>query len=814
MGVVIVGVAVEQTAYHFDKPFDYVLPEHLFKQNIVGCRVQVPFGRGAASRVGMVMYKKQEESLQEGLKEVADVLDGEPVLNDEMLELGKYISEQNFCPLYDSFKAMLPSGMNIRTSLKYFAAENITQENLNLLSKSLCKLYELLKTQPKGIERQRLVGELKFSPETLSSALKEGICTATESADRKTGDMTVRTARLIKSEQELAELSKITPKQNEVIKLLCEIGAATVKEICYFTGVGESVVKALEKKEIIELYDSEVYRTPEVTAEGERRITLNAQQKAAFYTFNGMMKSGKAGCGLLYGVTGSGKTGVYLKLIDEALKNKKDVIVMVPEISLTPQLLSVFKGRFGDSIAVFHSRLSLGERLDEWKRVKRGEAKIAVGTRSAVFAPLENLGLIIIDEEQEHTYKSEAAPRFHARDAARFRAAKNNALLLLCSATPSIESYAKAREGKYTLAKITKRYNDAPLPKVETVDMREEIRQGNLTMISGRLLSLLEQKLSQHKQSILLLNRRGYNTHIACVSCGKTLTCDNCSISMSYHKANGRLVCHYCGASKPLPERCPECGGEFIKMSGMGTQFAEDSLKKLLPDARILRMDADTTMAKNSHAEKLAAFSRGEYDILIGTQMVAKGLDFEDVDLVGVLNADQAVYNSDFRAYERAFSLLTQVIGRAGRASGEGISVLQTISPDEDIIEMAASQDYDAFFEKEMSLRRVMEYPPFCDICMLGFVSANRDQAESTAKKCLEILQKTVSERYSDLTVRVMGPAPAGILKVGGKFRYRIIIKCKNTKAFRSALKEVLCETGKISGRVTVFADMNPEGIM
>lgn len=806
MKVRTVGVAVEQTAYHFDKPFDYILPEYLCCENIVGRRVQVPFGRGGALRTGVVMYEGENPENVESLKEADDLLDDEPVLSEEFIELGKFLSEQTFCPLYDCYKAFLPSGLNLKRSSRYFAAENIPSGPSGKI-KELCGL---LSKNPDGVLRENLIKE-GFSSELLKRAVDGGFCVRIDGAKKGVGDATVRTLRLCTDEP-----GELTKKQREIFDFLLSNGAATVKEICYFIGAGEGVVKNLVKKGVAEIFDSEVYRTPEAVAADKKpqKTVLSKQQQRAFDTFYAMLREQKAGCGLLYGVTGSGKTKVYLELIEKTLELGRQAVVMVPEISLTPQVLSAFRARFGETVAVFHSRLSMGERLDEWKRVKRGEAKIAVGTRSAVFAPFDNLGLIVMDEEQEHTYKSESAPRFHTRDVARFRAAKSGALLLLCSATPSVESFAKAKEGKYTLVKMTERYNNARLPAVETVDMKEEMREGNTSVISRRLLELLEKNLQNNKQSILLLNRRGYNTYISCKSCGKVLTCDNCSISMSYHRANGRLVCHYCGASKPLPERCPECGGEFIKMSGAGTQFAEAELEKLLPDARILRLDADTTMQKNAHEQKLSAFGKGEYDILVGTQMVAKGLDFERVSLVGVLCADQAIYNSDFRAYERAFSLLTQVIGRAGRAFGDGISVLQTYSPENEVIEMASCQDYEGFFEREILLRKALEYPPFCDICLLGFVSPRESDAKKAAENTLEIFRRTVSQSYSDLTVRVLGPSPATVSKVGGKFRYRIIIKCKNTKRFRKCMSEVLKEAGKAAGKTTVFADMNPEGIM
>jgi primosomal protein N' (replication factor Y) len=526
----------------------------------------------------------------------------------------------------------------------------------------------------------------------------------------------------------------------------------------------------------------------------------------------------KGAAALLYGITGSGKTSVYLKLIDCALSKRPDggIIVMVPEISLTPQAMAIFKSRYGNKVAIFHSRLSLGERLDEWKRVKKGLAQIVVGTRSAVFAPFEKISLIVMDEEQEHTYKSEASPRFHARDVARFRAAFQGALLVLASATPSLESFAKAKAGTYTLCRMDERYGVATLPQVQVVDMRDERLDGNLSVYGEPLLAMLEQVLSEKKQAILLLNRRGYHTFVSCGACGYVHECPECSISMTYHRANNRMMCHYCGGSAPLPEKCPSCGGDMMKMSGVGTQKAEEMLAKLLPDAKILRMDADSTMSRTAHSEKLSAFAKGEYDILLGTQMVAKGLDFPNVSLVGVLNADQMLHNNDYRAYERGFSLLTQVIGRAGRADSQGFAVIQTAEPDHELIDLAKEQDYDAFFAQEMQLRKMMEYPPYCDICLLGFVGINREKTEMASRAMLDLIKKSVAETYTDLPLKILGPSPSQVVKVGGKYRYRLIIKCKNTKAFRKMLGEALTAFGHLKGfgGVTAFADMNPEGFL
>ncbi|MDE6412651.1 MAG: primosomal protein N', partial [Eubacterium sp.] len=493
----------------------------------------------------------------------------------------------------------------------------------------------------------------------------------------RVGDKSTRMVRLVMEDEDA--LPKLTPKQKTVVHLLFDVGTASVNEVCEFCSVGEAVVKNLVKYGVCEIYDKEIYRNPyNVYDENGSKtdINLSEQQKCAYDTYAQMLENG-GGTGLLYGVTGSGKTQVYLKLIDKAISMGKDVIVMVPEIALTPQMLSIFHKRYGKAVAVFHSGLSLGERNDEYKRADRGEAHIVIGTRSAVFAPLHNLGLIIMDEEQEHTYKSERTPRYHAKQVANYRCKYNKALLLLTSATPSVESYTAALQGKYKLCELTERYGDAKLPQVITVDMKTEAKD-NKSPISNMLKDLIQQNLDQHKQSILLINRRGFNTFIACNSCGHVITCPNCSISLTYHSNNNRLMCHYCGYSKPLDNICPKCGENSVRYSGYGTQRIEDALKFLFPDARVLRMDADTTTGKFSHQKLFDAFSNGEYDILIGTQMVAKGLDFPNVTLVGVVNADNSLYDENYTAQEKSFDLITQVVGRSGRRDASGKAVIQT----------------------------------------------------------------------------------------------------------------------------------------
>lgn len=630
---------------------------------------------------------------------------------------------------------------------------------------------------------------------------------------RGTDKIKDKSTKMIRLSEDSTQPVKLTPKQQSVYELLCDVGSAGVSEVCEFCSVGKGVLDNLVKYGICEFFEKEVYRTPykNVSENGEMSpIDLSEVQQNAFNTYLKMMDTG--GTGLLYGVTGSGKTQVYLKLIDEAISRGKDVIVLVPEISLTPQMLYIFHSRYGKKVAVMHSGLSIGERTDEYKRADRGEAKIIVGTRSAVFAPVHNLGLIVMDEEQEHTYKSERTPRYNARDVANFRCRYNNALFLMTSATPSVESYSAAVKGKYVLCEINERYGDSKLPEIVTVDMKKEIAQGNKSPISKTLQSLIADNLDKHKQTILLINRRGYNTFIACNSCGHVITCPNCSISLTYHSYNNRLMCHYCGYSKPLDNVCPECGKNSIRYSGYGTQRIEDELERLFPDASVLRMDADTTSAKFSHQKLFDAFSRGDYDILIGTQMVAKGLDFPSVTLVGVVNADNSLYDESYLANERSFDLITQVVGRSGRRAEAGKAVIQTINPYNDVIEYASKQDYKSFFANEIQLRKLLTYPPFCDIYFISFICEDENKAALCAKSFFENLVELNRTDYKNVKLIVLGPSPSKISKLKNNYRYGLTLKCKNSKSVRKMLNDILKNIGKIKEykSVSVSVDLNP----
>ena len=803
----IVGVAVEGTVYHFDKIFDYSVSDELSSAVSVGCRVSVPFARGNQSRQGMIMYVKSGDTTS--LKSIVSVLDSEPVLTADMIELAGFMHRHLYCTHFEAVKAMLPAGLSFNIKTLYSAVKDMDVE---ALSNEDRRIYEYILSSKNPVKREALMETFGYSDYTPFEKLSaKGYLFKSDDAFRRMGDKSVRMLRLLIDPSEYS--GKLTEKQQSVVDIIIASGEVSVKEVCYYTGVTQGVVDAVVKKGIAEYFDLQVFRTPETeSAKKEEFPVLNSEQQEAFEGLRAKTLENKGSVALLYGVTGSGKTAVFMQLIKSVTESGKGVILMVPEIALTPQLVKRFKGLFGDDVAIFHSGLSVGERLDEFRRVQKGLAKIAVGTRSAVFAPFKNLGLIIMDEEQEHTYKSENKPRFHARDIAKFRCNSQNCLLLLSSATPDVESYYFANSGRYSLFKLSSRFGNAQLPDVLTVDMNEELRAGNNTGISSQLLNAIEENLNNNQQSILLLNRRGYNTFAVCRSCKEAVSCPNCSISLTYHNANNRLMCHYCGYSQEITNECPSCGESTLQYCGTGTQKAQEILEELFPEARILRMDADSVMQKNAHEKLLSAFSRGEYDILIGTQMVAKGLDFPRVTLVGVLSADQVLYSDDYRSFERGFSMLTQVVGRSGRGEQKGRAIIQTFTPENHIIELAARQDYDAFYNDEIEMRKAMTYPPFSDILTIGFLGENKANTITCANEFLRRIMELCESDYKDLPIRTLGPASSLVSKINNKYRYRIIVKSRNCAMLRSLVSDLLKEFGKDKKYrdVTVYADLKP----
>ena len=805
-------VAVEAAAFTFDKAFDYIIPPELEYAAKKGCRVTVPFGTVNKKRLGII-FDVTDSTEGKKLKKISEVLDESPLLSDEMLELAEWIKERTFCTLYEAAKAMLPTGINHHMVVSYAVSGDYDKAKAESLCGAEKEIFDYLESRGVYVRSDNLFKALAMKNDVFvaEALVKKGLLVSNRDAVRNLGDLTVKMMRLLPEEKEV----KLTKKQQQIVDVLNDIGTASVKELCYFTGLTPAVATALVKNGVAEFYEQEVINLPDFVNETGQRtlISLTDEQEAAHNKLTALAMQGKPSVSLLYGVTGSGKTSVYMSVIDKVVDSGKSVIVMVPEIGLTPQTLSLFCKRYGGDIAVFHSALSVRERLEQWKRVKNGEAKIIIGTRSAVFAPCENLGLIIIDEEQEHTYKSEQTPRYSAIDVAKYRAAYNNCLLLLASATPSVESYAAAKSGKYHLCTLTKRYGSAELPEVVTVDMRSEPKAQGSKAISEILYEYLKDNLENKRQSILLINRRGFHTFAACNSCGEVICCPHCSISMTYHSANNRLMCHYCGHSVPFSSVCPECGEDAVKYSGFGTQKIEDELASLLPSARIVRMDTDSTAGKNSHEKLLESFAKGEYDIMIGTQMVAKGLNFPNVTLVGVVSVDQQLYNDDFRSLERTFSLLTQVVGRSGRGELKGTAVIQTLTPENEIIRLAAKQDYDEFFDTEIRLRKALVYPPYCDLCIIGFVGENETAVKAAGRETLELVKKSVGGDYKGEKIITLGPLPARVTKVNGKYRYRLTIKCRNSARFRKMISEILIKMGTDSrfSKVTVYADINPE---
>lgn len=818
MSLKIAKVAVEAATFGFDKAFDYLIPADLEKSVSAGSRVIVPFGRGDKKTQGFV-FAICEQSEGKNLKKIAAVPDKAPLLNCEMLSLAVSLKQRTFCTLYEAAKVCLPSGIGLNFVSLYTANENVDESALSGLNETEKSVYNYLKEAQKYVKKEKILKDLGIDRESdiTEKLAKRGLLVRNVDAVRKVGDLTVKMARLTREFEDGEIPFKLTQKQKSVINLLRDIGSGDVKEICYFTGVTPAVVSTLVKRGIVELFDNEAFRSPmrnSVRGETEN-IVLSSEQKNAFDSLLKEYSDSKAHTSLLYGVTGSGKTKVFLKLIDEVIKDGKGVIMMVPEISLTPQMLDLFYARYGDKVAVFHSALSMGERLDEWKRVKNGDAKIALGTRSAVFAPFENVGLIIMDEEQEHTYKSEMSPRFHARDVAKFRSKFHSSLLLLASATPSVESYTFAKRGVYSLNILTERYGNAVLPEVETIDTAigdNVLSEGNLT---PDLAKALIENYKNKKQSILLLNRRGYNTFASCTGCKTVMTCPNCSISLNYHTRNGRLMCHYCGYSTPFTNVCPSCGERKVKFSGTGTQKIEEELKEIIPDASILRLDTDTATSRYSFENSLKDFSEGKYDIIVGTQMVAKGLDFPSVTLVGVISVDQMLFNDDYKSAERTFSLLTQVFGRSGRGNEKGKAIIQTSFPENEIIRFSVKQDYDAFYNTEIKIRKAMIYPPYCDICTVGFVGTDEIKTSSASKYFLNKIEEFSAGEFKDVETIVLGPIAPHVSKIGGKYRFRIIIKCHNSKRTREMLVALLKDfsSNRAFNGVSAIADMNPDTI-
>ncbi len=813
---VIARVAIDKASYSYDKLYTYLVPQDMVNKLDVGVRVTVPFGRGNKKRVAVIMQIQECDYVEEGIKPILNMVDTVPVITKEGIAIADFLKHHTFCRYYDAVNCLLPAGMSINTFYRYFARE-YDEEKAEDLTEEYIEIYEYIKSKSDGVLLNNLVKKFSgYNVGIILSVLEsKSLVEKSEENKRKIGDEFVVMIRLTDEFINSPQSFKTTKKQSEVLDFLAEVSCASLKEVVYYTGVTKAVTDNLVRLGICEYFENENFRNPydeaKATATADE-IVLTEEQDKVYSGLYELLDSQKPQVALLHGITGSGKTLIYLKLVQETLKAGKTAIVMVPEISLTPQTVARFHSLFGKDVAVMHSGFTLAQRMDEWKRVKSGQAKVVIGTRSAVFAPLENLGLIVIDEEQEHTYKSESSPKFSTHDVAKFRILNNNALLLLSSATPSVESYYQAKSGKYSLFELNNRYSDAKLPEVFVVDMANSEKGVHGSMFSQALLLEINYNLEHGEQTILLLNRRGYNTSISCAKCGEPILCPNCSIALTYHSANDMLMCHYCSHAQKVPTVCPGCDNEFMRHNGVGTQKAEEELKEYFPNARILRMDLDTTMQRMSHEKYFKDFADGKYDILIGTQMVSKGLDFEKVTLAGVLNIDQSLYANDFRAFERTFSLITQIVGRSGRGSLNGRAIIQTYMPDNPIIKTASLQDYKAFYADEIANRRVMVFPPFCDLCVICFSGLSEQKTFEVAKKFSRDMMKTIKTTYKDLPLKIIGPVPSTIAKLNNKFRYKIVLKCKNNKRFREMISTLLSHSLAENTRddVSVSVDINP----
>ena len=806
------AVAVSGTTYAFDKLFHYAMPDALRDNIRPGARVVVPFGRGNRKRVGLVLALETPPAGTK-LKPVALAPDAEPVLSGELLELVEWLHETTFCTYYDAVKSILPSGMHFRIHETYALTQSEVSTPLTAEEEKLLQFLRLAKSS-RELDAMLDTAENPDKQRAVQGLLQKGYIEEVSELHRTVGDRFLPMLRLSDAYLQGEVSHALTQKQRQVAALLEECGAVSQKEACYLCGVTPAVIKNMLKHGIAEQFDLEQLRTPEAAPCVARRledIVLSPQQQAVFAAVAAQLAKRSAAVFLLHGVTGSGKTSVFETLIGDTLRQGRQALLLLPEIALTPQIVQRFQSLFGEIVAVMHSSLSLGQRLDTYKRISRGDASIVIGTRSAVFAPLANIGLIIMDEEGERSYKSDNAPRYHAVDVAKQRCRTHGAVLLLASATPSLESYYYAQKGVYQLLEMSERYGNAPLPEVRIVDMNEERARGNAGEFSEPLVQALQENLAAGEQSILLLNRRGYHTIISCCDCNAPLECPNCSVPLTYHRVNDSLMCHYCGYVSPSVQVCPACKSEHLKQMGFGTQKLEEALEQLLPGARILRMDADTTFSRLAYEQKFSAFGRGEYDIMVGTQMIGKGLDFPNVTLVGVLSIDKALFAGDFRSYERTFSLVTQVVGRGGRGAKQGRAILQSFLPEHYVLNLAAQQDYKAFYREEIALRRALTFPPICDICVLGLSSEIEQHVQRAADTLLQMMRDKIAAEQPAMPMRVLGPVRCTYGRLNGKYRYRLIIKCKNTPAFRTFLRELLCQTESFRefARVRVFADMN-----
>ena len=808
-------IAVSAATFAIDKPYSYRIPEGMALQP--GMRVQVPFGRANKRSEGIVLAVENGDG--ERLKPIDHCLDELPLLSQRMLQLAAFMRERYFCTFFDAIRVMLPAALWFDTKNTISLTEDRSWQEKTLRQAHAREVLLLLQ-ELGGQAEESLLRKTLAEPEELEGALqylqrKKWIASQTDFLSRAT-ESSEQIATLASSVEEAMEYASHRPRsaamQKAVLELLCSLGSASVKELCYFTGAKPATVKRLADLGYLTLIRRPVLRCRQIKpARVDGPLVLNEEQTQAFEGLKQQMEGQKRGAALLYGVTGSGKTSVYLKLIRENLQMGRSSILLVPEIALTPQLLSLLAGHFGDQVAVLHSSLPAGERQDQWHRIRRGDAKVIVGTRSAVFAPAQDLGLIILDEEQENSYRSENTPRYHAREIALWRGLKENALVLLGSATPSVETMYHAKQGDYTLYRLQNRFNGRALPQVTLVDMRQELKEGNDLCFSLDLREAMMDTRAAGKQTILFLNRRGNARALVCVQCRQAPECPRCSARLTYHSANERLMCHYCGHSQPVPKRCPSCDGPLKKV-GTGTQKAQQELLTLFPDMEVARMDADTVTAANNHEKILSDFAERNVPVLLGTQMVAKGLNLPNVTLVGALDADLSLYSGSYRAAETTFNMLTQVAGRAGRGDTPGRAMIQTLVPEHAVLQLAARQDYDGFYDLEIRLRKLQHCPPFADLLEITFTGQEEVAVLRGAAKFRDsLLQCLKLPEYKEETWAVLGPAPCVVPKINYNFRYRLTLRCKATKSLRGLIAHILRQFSqdKANRGVSAYVDAN-----
>ena len=811
----IAKIAVDAANFAIDKPYSYFVPHGM--ELTPGMRVQVPFGKGNRRTEGVVLAV--EPGANEGLKPVDKILDDAPVLSDTMLRLAAFLRQRYFCTFFDGIRAMLPAGLWFNTKQTYALTDDRSWQEKNLRvphAKELLRILEDCGGQADGnLLRGAVEDEAEFE-KAVSYLLNKKWISAQVDFLRRTGDKTEKIATLATSAEEAMIYASSRPKsavmQKNVLETLCAVGSVSVKELCYYTGAKMATVNRLAELGYLELSEKPVLRCRQIQpVKLDGPLVLNKEQQQAFDGLSAQMARKEPGTALLYGITGSGKTAVYIKLIQACLDMGKQAMFLVPEIALTPQLLGLLAAYFGEKVAVLHSSLPATERYDQWKRIRAKEATVVVGTRSAVFAPCPNPGLIILDEEQEHSYKSENSPRYDAREVALWRGLKENALVLFGSATPSIQTMYHAKNGDYQLYTLTQRYNGKNLPKAEIVNMREQLEMGHELSISYPMQDAIGDANNAGKQTILFLNRRGNSRALVCVDCREAPECPRCSARLTYHSANERLMCHYCGFSQPVSNRCPSCGGP-MKRVGTGTQKVQQELESVFPGMQVSRMDADTVSATNTHEMILDKFQQEKIPVLIGTQMVAKGLNLPDVTLVGVLDADLSLYTDNYRAAETTFNMLTQVVGRAGRGDTDGLAMIQTLVPEHKVINLAAKQDYEGFYQMEIALRKVQNCPPFGDLLTVTFTGQEEGRVLRGATKFRDSLNACLRrEEYKGKQCTVLGPAPCPVPKINYNFRHRLTLRCRLDNQLRALLAHLLRQFSqdKENRGVCAFIDVN-----